>query len=195
MGFGVVSLSLGNPGLPLGYGLPGHPQQIRKIQLRQTGLFSAVDDFFIQFHGLHLLPEAYQKRRLRVNQPGLAYAQPPVAFHFLSLQAGKLLFSGFTFKFSVIANQSADWCGNPPVRGKMYRIAPEKQGLLRFLAVIATWFHSTGGLPRQCAHWLAMTAFFRVRRCKQQFIALTFSPARRRPAGRCTAPGSAWQGR
>ena len=30
----------------------------------------------------------------------------------------------------------------------------------------------TGGLPRQCAHWLAMTAFFRVRTRKQQFIAL-----------------------
>ncbi|MDY4489248.1 MAG: hypothetical protein SPE19_01795, partial [Candidatus Faecousia sp.] len=31
----------------------------------------------------------------------------------------------------------------------------------RFLAVIVTWFHSTGGLPRQCAHWLAMTASIR----------------------------------
>ena len=30
----------------------------------------------------------------------------------------------------------------------------------------------TGELPRQCAHWLAMTAFFRVRTRKQQFIAL-----------------------
>ena len=29
---------------------------------------------------------------------------------------------------------------------------------LRFLAVVVTWFLSTGGLPRQCAHWLAMTA-------------------------------------
>ena len=28
------------------------------------------------------------------------------------------------FKFPVIANQSADWCGNPPVRGKMYRLLP-----------------------------------------------------------------------
>ena len=27
----------------------------------------------------------------------------------------------------------------------------------RFLVVIVTWFHSSGGLPRQCAHWLAMT--------------------------------------
>ena len=61
-------------------------------------------------------------------------------------------------KFPVIANQSADWCGNPPVRWEMYRIAPEKRGLLRFLAVIATWSHGAGGLPRQCAHWLAMTA-------------------------------------
>ena len=27
----------------------------------------------------------------------------------------------------------------------------------RFLAVIITWFLSTGGLPHQCAHWFAMT--------------------------------------
>ena len=37
-----------------------------------------------------------------------------------------MVFSGFAFKFPVIANQSADWCGNPPVRGEMYRIVPER---------------------------------------------------------------------
>ncbi len=28
------------------------------------------------------------------------------------------------FKSPVIANQSADWCGNPPVRKEMYRKVP-----------------------------------------------------------------------
>ena len=45
--------------------------------------------------------------------------------------------------------------GNPPVRGEMYRKAPRKWELLRFLAVIVTWFFSTGGLPHQCAHLLS----------------------------------------
>ena len=52
--------------------------------------------------------------------------------------ADKLLFESARYKLSVIANQSADWCGNPPVRGRMYRIAAEKRGLLRFWVVIAT---------------------------------------------------------
>ena len=69
--------------------------------------------------------------------------------------------NGFASKYPVIANQSADWCGNPPVSGEMYRIAPKKWESPRFLAVIVTWFLSTGGLPRQCAHWLAMTASIR----------------------------------
>ena len=34
------------------------------------------------------------------------------------------------------------------------------------MVVIVTWFLSTGGLPHQCAHWLAMTA----KSYKQQFI-------------------------
>ena len=33
-------------------------------------------------------------------------------------------------KLPVIANQSADWCGNPPVRGEMYRQASEKTGIV-----------------------------------------------------------------
>ena len=55
--------------------------------------------------------------------------------------------NGFASKYPVIANQSADWCGNPPVSGEMYRIAPKKCELLRFLAIIVTWFHGAGGLP------------------------------------------------
>ena len=44
--------------------------------------------------------------------------------------------------------------GNPPDRREMYRKVPEKVGVARFLAVIVTWFFSTGGLPHQCAHLL-----------------------------------------
>ena len=35
----------------------------------------------------------------------------------------------------------------------------------------------------------------RILQDKHKFIALTSSPGRRRPEGRCTAPGRAWQGR
>ena len=38
----------------------------------------------------------------------------------------KLVFIASRPKLSVIANQSADWCGNPPVRWEMYRIVPER---------------------------------------------------------------------
>ncbi|MDY6179619.1 MAG: hypothetical protein SPI15_02090, partial [Candidatus Faecousia sp.] len=41
-------------------------------------------------------------------------------------QSGKLLFESARYKLPVIANQSADWCGNPPDRGEMYRKAPRK---------------------------------------------------------------------
>ena len=39
------------------------------------------------------------------------------------------MFESAHSKNAVIANQSADWCGNPPVRGEMYRIAPHKMGV------------------------------------------------------------------
>ena len=41
-------------------------------------------------------------------------------------QYDKLVFESAHHRLSVIANQCAHWCGNPPVRGKMYRIAPER---------------------------------------------------------------------
>ena len=66
------------------------------------------------------------------------------------------------FRFPVIANQRARWCGNPPVSGEMYRKAPER---VKFTAIfggnrylvpinrgIATTSVRTG---------LAMTALFR----------------------------------
>ena len=56
----------------------------------------------------------------------------------------------------------------PPLEGKCTENYPEEWDLLRFLVVIVTWFLSTGGLPRQFANWLAMTALF----FKHQFIAV-----------------------
>ena len=49
----------------------------------------------------------------------------------------------------------------PPLEGKCTEHYPEEWELLRFLVVIVTWFLSTGGLPRQFANWLAMTALIR----------------------------------
>ena len=48
----------------------------------------------------------------------------------------------------------------PRLEGKCIDNCPTELETLQFLVVIVTWFLSTGGLPRQCAHWLAMTAFF-----------------------------------
>ena len=47
-------------------------------------------------------------------------------------------------------------------------------GAIRYISPL------TGGLPRQCSHWLAMTAFFRVRTRKQQLIFLNSNPLKRR---------------
>ena len=70
----------------------------------------------------------------------------------------------------------------PLLRGEMYRQAPGKQGLLRFLAVIVSWFLSSGGLPHQSADWFAMTGYLE-QSDKQQFIfrPASVSAARKRP--------------
>ncbi|MCI6956061.1 MAG: hypothetical protein MR763_01740, partial [Clostridiales bacterium] len=47
----------------------------------------------------------------------------------------------------------------PRLEGKCTEKRPEEWELLRFLAVIVTWFLSTGGLPHQRARWFAMTAY------------------------------------
>ena len=46
------------------------------------------------------------------------------------MRCDKLVFIASRPKLSVIANQSADWCGNPPVRGEMYRQLPYGAGNL-----------------------------------------------------------------
>ena len=77
-------------------------------------------------------------------------------------QNGKLVFENAHSKYAVIANQSADWCGNPPDRGKMYRQLPygagnlaifgDNRNLVPFNRGIATTSVRTG---------LAMTALIR----------------------------------
>ena len=51
----------------------------------------------------------------------------------LNQQLDKLVFERMRFRFPVIANQRARWCGNPPVRGKMYRYLPTRVGSAAFL--------------------------------------------------------------
>ena len=77
----------------------------------------------------------------------------------LTQQTDKLVFVGLCPKLPVIANQRARWCGIPPVRREMYRNVPKKVKIIAILVVIVTRFHGAGGLPRQCEHWLAMTAY------------------------------------
>ena len=73
----------------------------------------------------------------------------------------KLLFNGFASKFSVIARPVRRLVvAIPRLEGECSEKHPKGWAFQRFLVVIVTWFHSTGGLPRQFANWLAMTAFF-----------------------------------
>ena len=65
----------------------------------------------------------------------------------------KLVFVAVRPKLSVIANQCAHWCGNPPVSEEMYRIAPKKWESPRFLAVIVPGSMGPGDCHDQCAHW------------------------------------------
>ena len=60
----------------------------------------------------------------------------------------------------------------PRLEGECIDNCPTGREILRFLVVIVTRFHSTGGLPHQSADWFAMTGNFD-KCCKQQFI---FSP-------------------
>ena len=56
----------------------------------------------------------------------------------LSQQTIKLEFEKEHCKLPVIANQSADWCGNPPVREEMYRQLPNRVGVDAFLVEVVT---------------------------------------------------------
>ncbi len=54
----------------------------------------------------------------------------------------------------------------PRLEEKSIDNCPTERGNTAILVVIVTWYHSTGGLPRQFANWLAMTAYL----YKHQFI-------------------------
>ena len=73
---------------------------------------------------------------------------------------GKIVVYNNCFKLAVIANQSADWCGNPPDEWNQVTITSKKRGFPELVGACRNIVRLTGGLPRQCAHWLAMTAFF-----------------------------------
>ena len=74
-------------------------------------------------------------------------------------QEGKLVFE----KNAVIARPVRTLVvAIPRLARKCSENFPEDWDSPRFLVVIVTWFLSTGGLPRQCAHWLAMTASIRL---------------------------------
>ena len=78
----------------------------------------------------------------------------------LTQQTEKLVFVSARYKLPVIANQSADWCGNPPDRGEMYRKAPRKTEVAAIFSSNRYLGPFNRGIASQCAHWLAMTAFF-----------------------------------
>ena len=46
----------------------------------------------------------------------------------LTQQHRTLVFESARYKFPVIANQCAHWCGNPLDRGELFRKVPEKLG-------------------------------------------------------------------
>ena len=51
-------------------------------------------------------------------------------------------------KLSVIANQSADWCGNPPVERNQVTITTKNRRNPQFLVAYRYISPLTGGLPR-----------------------------------------------
>ena len=72
-----------------------------------------------------------------------------------------MVFADSRLKLSVIARPVRRLVvAIPRLEGKCIDNCPTEREILRFLVVIVTWFHSSGGLPHQCAHWFAMTAVF-----------------------------------
>ena len=66
MDLGIVSLTLGNSGFPLGDGLVAHVQSLRQIALGQPPLLAqAADDLsgYIALHAIPPCPRAYHARR------------------------------------------------------------------------------------------------------------------------------------
>ena len=71
-------------------------------------------------------------------------------------------------RLPVIANQRARWCGNPPDEWNQVTITSKKREFPALVGTCRNIVRLTGGLPRQRARWLAMTAYL----YKQQFTGL-----------------------
>ena len=78
----------------------------------------------------------------------------------------KLVFAGLTPDYLSLRTRPQPGVAIPRLEGKCIDNCPTERKILRFLVVIVTWFHSSGRLPHQCAHWFAMTA----KTYKQQFV-------------------------
>ena len=64
----------------------------------------------------------------------------------LAQQAGKLVFENAHSKNAVIANQSADWCGNPPVDWNQETITTKNRGEFHSFRYYSVHFPSIRGI-------------------------------------------------
>ena len=87
----------------------------------------------------------------------------------LSQQTDKLVFEIVRLKNAVIANQSADWCGNPPVERNQVTITTKIARFSRSVGQLSIHFPSNRGIATTSVRTgLAMTALF----FKHQFVGL-----------------------
>ena len=100
--------------------------------------------------------------RRSYKQKCISYIAGSISLPTVAQLPGKLVFGGFASKFSVIARPVRRLVvAIPRLERKCIDNCPTGREILRFLVVIATWFHSSGGLPHQRARWFAMTALSR----------------------------------
>ena len=87
----------------------------------------------------------------------------------VSAYPGRLInccLNSFAFKFPVIANQSADWCGNPPVKRNQVTITTKNRSNFHFLGTFRYISPLSKGIATPvCALARNDSIFF-----KQQFI-------------------------
>ena len=73
-------------------------------------------------------------------------------------QCDKLVFEWERSKLPVIANQSADWCGNPPVEWNWVTITTKNRKVFPLCRAIVDTFTSNRGIATTSVHTgLAMT--------------------------------------
>ena len=83
---------------------------------------------------------------------------------------GKLLFKRERCKLPVIANQSADWCGNPPVEWSQVTITTKNRGNSQFYWYFSVHFPSNRGIATPVCALARNDRIFLVRTRKHQFI-------------------------